>query len=302
MKSTVNVIKSSYNNVFEKLIEILCTDGLVRIRSGDKVVIKINLCDARTPETGTITHPLFIDGLLKYLRENYENLDITLVESDATVVLADEFIKWFGYLPILEKWNVKFVNLSKTKYIEKKLPGKKIAALKVPTIISEADCFITVPKPKTNPMSMITCSLKNQFGCLPDVEKNLFHPYLDEAIVWANKLMRPTLTIVDGITAMGGAQGPAFGTPLPWNTIVVSHDPVATDAFVARSMGLNPRFIGHIRKAAALKVGSMDYVVNKIGSLDKHFDFETSGLELRLIKFASVLQRRAQKKVRNSGY
>jgi uncharacterized protein (DUF362 family) len=253
----------------------------------------------RTPETGTVTHPLFLDGVLHYLREHFENLKIYVVESDATVALADKFIQWLGFVPVLKKWDAEFVNLSKIKAINRRVDGRYFREVSVPEIFEQPHFFITIPKPKTNPISTITCCLKNQFGCLPVVEKNIYHPHLDDVIADVNKTFHPDLCLVDGITAVGGAQGPSFGVPIPLKAIICSKDPVATDAFCARLMGFHPWFIGHIRKSASSGVGSMKYSI-KGSNVDK-VDFEISKLEFRLIKLGGFLQRRAQKQFRAVG-
>ena len=299
MRSLIAVTKSAYEDVYSNLERALALLDISGLQSRSSVVIKINMCDARTPETGAITHPLFLDAVLYYLRENFEDLEIYVVESDATVALADEFIQWLGFIPILKKWDAQFVNLSKIRVINKKIDGRYFKEIPVPEIFEQSDFFITVPKPKTNPISTITCCLKNQFGCLPIVEKNIYHPHLDDVISDVNKAIHPDLCLVDGIIAMGGSQGPAFGIPVPLNAVICSTDPVAVDAFCAKLMGFNPRFIGHIRTSASSEVGSMKYLVHgdEIGKID----FEISKLEMRVLKFGGFLQGRAQKQFRSAG-
>jgi uncharacterized protein (DUF362 family) len=100
---------------------------------------------------------------------------------------------------------------------------------------------------------------------------------------------------------MGGSQSPAYGVPIPLNLIICSRDPVATDSFVAKLMGFNPWFIGHIKKSARSGIGSMNYSL--IGDkIEKNkINFETSKLELFLLRLASKLQKRTQKGFRTSG-
>ena len=120
MKSIIGIVKSDYKDARQSLERAIALTNSFPISSNDKVVIKINMCGARTPETGAITHPLFLDALLCYLRERFENLEIFVVESDATTVLANPFIKWLGCLPVLQKWNTQWVNLSNQRIINKK--------------------------------------------------------------------------------------------------------------------------------------------------------------------------------------
>jgi uncharacterized protein (DUF362 family) len=300
MTSVISVIKSEYTDANINLKKALMNLTIPTLKEGDTVVIKINLCDARPPETGAITHPLFLDSLLQYFRKDFNNLNIYVVESDATVALASYFIKWFGFLPVLRKWEVEFINLSHTNTTIKKINGRHLKEIAVPKIIDEAQLFVTLAKPKTNPISTITCCLKNQFGCLPEVDKNIYHPYLDDVIADINRIMRPGLCIVDGIIAMGQTQGPAYGAPIPLRTIICSEDPVATDAFVARLMGFNPLFIGHIRKAAFSGIGSLKYKLIGDKLENTKNIFEISKLEVLFLQFALGQQNRSQKQFRSS--
>ncbi len=297
MKNLISVAISEYDNAYSNLKRAMSLFDNIDIPCNGTVVIKINMCDARLPETGAVTHPLFLDAVLHYLRENFKDLRIYVVESDATVALADEFVKWLGYAPIIQKWDAEFVNLNRIKSINTKIDGRYFKEISIPEIFEKSDYFITIPKPKTNPMSTITCCLKNQFGCLPLVEKNIYHPYLDDVIADVNKAIRPDLCLVDGIIAMGGEWGPAFGHPIPLKSIICSQDPVATDAFCANLMGFNPKRIGHIRKSASSGIGSMKYVVE--GDNIEKVDFETSKFRIWLIhRIGTLLMKKARRDFR----
>ena len=299
MSSPVATVRSGYEDACAGIGRALAHLKLPAMDNHLPVVIKINICDARTAETATITHPLFLEALLRYLRESCEGLRIYVVESDATVVLADRFIRWFGYVPVLEKWNAEFVNLSRTRVVARKVNGRYFKEVPVPEILDQPRYFITCPKPKTNPISSMTCCLKNQFGCLPEVEKGMYHNRLDDVIADVNLAMRPDLCVVDAITGMGGIWGPAFGVPIPLKAVICSPDPVAADSYCARLMGLSPRSVGHIRKSASSGVGSMRYVL--AGDRMDKVEFETSWFQMRLLRMASSLQRRSQQKFRAGG-
>ncbi|MFC1947593.1 DUF362 domain-containing protein [Chloroflexota bacterium] len=300
MKSTISISLSQYEDAFDNIQRALTHLPPLKISNNDTVIIKINMCDARMPETGAITHPLFLDAVLRYLRTYYENLKIFVVESDATVVIADKFIRWFGYIPALQKWGAEFVNLSKQNIINRKIDGRYFQDIPVPELFDKPNFFITLPKLKTNPLPTITCCLKNQFGCLPAPEKNIYHPRLDDVIADVNTALRPDLCLIDGIIAMGGTWGPAFGVPVRLNTIICSQDPVAADAFGARLMGFNPWFIGHIRKSASSGVGSMRYELK--GDRIPKVNFEINKLETFLVnKVGTFLQKRSRKEFRTAG-
>lgn len=297
--STVSIVRATYPNVYEGIKRSIELSGPLDISKHERIVIKLNLCDARTPETGSITHPLFLDGLLNYLRGKHNDIEIFVVESDATVVIADLFIKWFNFESIIRKWEAKWINLSKQNTIEKRIDGKFFKRIDKPEILEDS-YFISLAKLKTNLMTTITCCLKNQFGCLPLVEKSVYHPDIDKVIADVNLVMKPNYCIVDGIIAMGGAKGPAFGIPIPAGIIVSGKDVVAVDAVCARIMGFRPQSIKHIREAAVLGVGSLKYEVEGEDVKRVRKDFEISRTEMKILRRVSSLQRQAQLQFRQT--
>ena len=257
--------------------------------------IKINLCCLRGPETGAITHPLFLNALLKWLRTTFgDEIEIVVVESDATTSLPSLFIDWFGFREILDKWNVKFINLSKssgsTIIKEGVLKGQII-----PDIFNDS-YFISLAKLKTHMLTKISCVLKNQFGCIPFPQKIRYHKFLDEAIVEANKYFRPNLSIVDGILALTGVQGPSYGIPVHAGIILASNDPVACDSLCAKLLGFSPFLVRHIRLSEKAKIGTTRYRI--VGdSANFQLDSHWSILESTVMKAGMALLKRARKKV-----
>ena len=262
MENKVNITKTNgYDNVYLKIGSSINGAGGLNISNGDRVLIKINLCNLRSPSSGAIAHPLFLDALLHYLRGNYQYLDIIVIESDATEGRPDIISKWFGFDKILEKWDAKWYNLSKHPKITKKIDGFYFSEIEISEIFDEYDYFITVPKLKSHSLTKITASLKNQFGCIPYWRKEKFHKNLDDVIADANLAMRPDLCIVDAILSLGGG-GAIYGVPLQSNLIISGTDPVSVDTVCAKIMGYNSKRIGHIKKAEKLGVGTSKYILN----------------------------------------
>jgi uncharacterized protein (DUF362 family) len=288
----IAAVKATYASAYRELSRAMELLGPINTRHLP-VVIKINLCAARTPETGAITHPLMLDALLHYLRDLDADGKITVVESEATAARPHIFKDWFGFTPILEKYNAEWCNLSKADSVLKHVEGRFLKEIPVP-VIFENSFFITLPKLKTHVLTGITCCLKNQFGCLQKVRKITFHKHLDDVIVDANLAMKPDFCVVDGIIAMGGNLGPGVGVPIPLNAIICGSDPVAVDAFCAKLVGFNPSRLGHIRKAANSKLGSTRYIA--VGDEIPEIDFEVSKVGMTLLKVASHLSKRSKHK------
>lgn len=295
LKSKIVVAKSTYHDLYEKIGDALDVIDFPCFEDDDIVSIKINLCDARTPETGAITHPLFLDALLKYVREkNNSSVRINVVESDATVASPNLFIKWFGFEPVLKKWNARYVNLSEDLSIHKDIDGRFFKKITIPMTIEQSDYLISLAKLKTCSLTKISCALKNQFGCLPKKRKVIFHKVIDDVIADCNLAMRPDLSIVDGIIAHVTAKGPAFGKPVPANIFLVSNDPVSVDSYCAKILGFRPYFVGHIRRAATSKVGNMHQfkVIAKGLNGAPHVASEFGLLDYYLNKVASRIPKR----------
>jgi uncharacterized protein (DUF362 family) len=301
-RSTVSIVRSSYSDVYSNLCKAIELAGGISLSSNqNKIVIKVNLCDARTPDTGTITHPVFLDALLKYLRDQFPKLEIYVVESDGRVVLADLFVEWFGLLDVIKRWEAKWKNLSKDDCVVKNIPNLRYSQMLCPNIFKDS-YFITLAKLKTNILTSITCALKNQRGCNPLLDKQQFHAHIDEAIVAENLAVgTPDFCIVDGIVGVGGIWGPSFGPPIHSKLIIAGKDAVAVDCVCARIMRFNPRRIGHIKLAIRNGLGSSSYDVvgETIRSVEQ--DFQWSGFQALLFKTAQRIKDKEFRRMRHEG-
>lgn len=294
--STVAIIKQpSYENIstnFRRLMHLLRIDKITE----PHIIIKINMCGIRGPETGAITHPLFLNELLRFLREDlsYQN-EIFVVETNATSSLPDLYVDWFGFADILQKWRAKFVNLTFAPGSNKIKDGVLKGQI-IPDVYT-GGYFISLSKLKTHMHTKITCSLKNQFGCIPYPRKARYHNSLDEAIVEANKYYNPDLSIVDGIIALTGVQGPGYGIPVKAGVVIASTDPVACDSLCAKLLGFNPLFVKHIQIAKKHGLGRTKYKL--IGDTDyAKFDAHWGIFESSVIKFGWRIMNRSRKKAK----
>ncbi|MCX6580472.1 MAG: DUF362 domain-containing protein [Candidatus Aminicenantes bacterium] len=113
-----------------------------------------------------------------------------------------------------------------------------------------ADGIISIAKMKTHGFTRITGAVKNQFGCLPGLQKAEFHVKMPDVydfsrvLVDINNYLKPRLRlfIMDGIAAMEG-NGPRGGEPSAMKVLLFSIDPVALDAVFCRLIDLDPEFV-----------------------------------------------------------
>jgi uncharacterized protein (DUF362 family) len=236
-----------------------------QIPDHSNIVIKINLSSLRTLETGATTDPRVLKALVNVLRDQYCANNITVVESNSTAHDASLLFHLLGFKHLSEELNFRFMNLSDDTYIKKQIDGYSFKEVCVPSVIANADYFISLAKLKTHELTGISCTLKNQFGCYPYARKIEYHNFLINAIIDANIAMRPDLALIDGVISMIGSGGPTFGLPFRANILIGSKDPVAADAVCARILGLDPIKLDLIRKAVAKKIGTTDYSIRLSG-------------------------------------
>jgi uncharacterized protein (DUF362 family) len=229
------------------------------------------------------------------LREQFHDIPVAVVESDATSTLPDLFVKWFGFDSVFRKWDAVWCNLSRQKTFVRAINGRHFQSMHVPEVFEDA-YFISLSKMKTHSLTKISCSLKNQFGCIPKRRKIAFHPYLDDAIVDANLAMRPDFSIVDGILGLGGLQGPSYGVPISSRAIVAGTDPVGVDAVCSKMMGINPRSVGHLVKAQLSGVGSASATVLGPRVDDIRTNYETNSADAPIFRFGKYLKAKAERR------
>jgi ferredoxin len=130
--------------------------------------------------------------------------------------------------------------------------------------VLEADLVINLPKLKTHSLTLYTGAVKNLFGTIPGTRKREVHyraPGLldfSQALVDVLELVRPGLTIMDGVLGQEGNGPGVLGTPRRYGGLVASADPVALDAVITRAVGYRPGDVLHLAAAGARGLGESD--------------------------------------------
>ena len=220
-----------------------------------KVAIKPNMCYYWDYSTGQTTDPKFVAAIIQILREKISpDVDISIVESDASAMKCKYAFKFLGYEKIAEQYHVKLVNLSEVEAEPAKVTVRdQNFNFMVPKIIKNADMRINIPKIKYMELSKISCALKNMYGCNPYPKKFKYHSRLSETIVALNKVMRFDLCILDGIV-VSSSQASKLGP------VMASRDPVTMDTAAAKIMGVNPKSVEHIVLAEKEGIGKTSFI------------------------------------------
>ena len=254
--SLVSFVQIKNSNITEAIDNSLRLINYSLPRDVRTIVIKPNLCYYWDYTTGETTDPRFVAALIELIRMKISrNVNISIVESDASAMRCKYAFKMLGYEKLAEEYGVNLVNLSKERYDVVHVKAGKIAfKIMVPGIIREADLKINVPKIKYSIERIkITCALKNIFGCNPYPKKFRYHPVLDEAIVAINKAMKFDLCIIDG-NIVSGIQ------PRKLGLVMASQDSVAIDVTAAEIAGVNPKSIRYIQLAHKEGLGNIRFI------------------------------------------
>ncbi len=255
MVSLVSLVRSeNANNLRQDIQRSL---DLIRFRlprGVHKVAIKPNLCYYWDYSTGETTDPTFVSALIEVMQENLPpDAEFSIVESDASAMKCKYSFRMLGYDQMAAEKKARLVNLTNDETQTLKVQVKnKTYKYPIPKTVLEADIFVNVPKVKYMAGPKISCALKNIYGCNPVPQKFRYHPFINEAIVGLNKLMKPTFCIVDGLIARG-VRTTRLGL------IMTSTDPVALDSVASEIAGVDPRTVKHISLAAQEGIGNTHY-------------------------------------------
>ncbi len=158
------------------------------------------------------------------------------------------------------------------QYVELPLPnGKVLRSVKVPRVLTQADCLINVPIVKDHSQTRATIGLKNLMGLVWDRQSWHTSPSLSQCIADLAAHMPIRLSILDAtrVLTAGGPKGP--GPVRAVGQVIASGDPVAADAYGAQHLGLKPRDLDYLLMAEQAGVGKADYNALKLVDAGRHY-------------------------------
>ncbi len=202
--------------------------------SGDKVLLKPNLLRGFAPERCVTTHPAVIDAVCRVLKD----LGVGQVDlSDSPAIGSLKAVaNSAGYGDLGKRYGVRIVPLTDPVPL---VTEENIAHLKIAGSIREYDSTINLPKFKAHCQMTLTLAIKNLFGLVIGKRKPVLHCLVKNDKITFGKMLidiakhvAPSLTIVDGISAMQG-NGPINGTPYPLGLLAAGTDMTALDRVLA---------------------------------------------------------------------
>jgi Uncharacterized conserved protein len=252
--SIVRCAEYEQDRVFAAVEQALRLIGGIEafVRPGQKVLLKPNLLKPADPQDAVTTHPEFIRAVIRVVKTRTDR--ILIGDSPGGLVKAETVYERCGINRIAREENVATVRFDRVKTID----GIPFAAIK-----DEVDVIISLPKFKTHNLTTITNAVKNVFGLVPGLYKVHCHKQAPNAGVFSGViakiygLVKPQLSIVDGILAMDG-DGPSGGNPYQLGVVAAGSDAVALDAVFSKIIGIDPMSVGSTRQAHRLGLGRAD--------------------------------------------
>jgi uncharacterized protein (DUF362 family) len=116
-----------------------------------------------------------------------------------------------------------------------------------------------VPIAKHHGSSRLTLAAKNLMGVVRD--RNTMHMGLHQRIADLSSLVRPTLTLIDGVRILmdNGPTGGNLNDVKQLDTVIASHDLVCADAYATGWFGMTASDVAYIENCADLGVGTLDW-------------------------------------------
>lgn len=234
------------------------------LNPGDRVLIKVSMLKAATPDKAVTTHPAVAVALALLVREFGAVPVIGDSAGGSDYGLSERALEVCGYRELAEEHGIETVLFETAGSKNQTIPNARyIHEASISRAVLEADVVISVPKLKTHIETLMTGAVKNMLGCLPGAGKLIVHRTapspddLGQALLDIYSLVRPRLCVMDAIVGMSG-NGPSRGTPTPIGAVLASGDGVALDHVAARLIGYRPSLIPTIAFAGERGLGEND--------------------------------------------
>lgn len=276
----VSVLSSSKYSI-EELIPIIQKHfenlgGIDRfIKKNMRVLIKPNLFIKSKPDSAAVTHPAFIEALVRVIMER--GAYVTIAEStgnSCSPAYIRSHMKETGINGVAERTGCK-INFDSQTSVLNSNKHTRTSGFNVLSCTLDADIIISASKLKTHSSALYSGSVKNIFGLIPGtLRKDYFSLYPNkndfcDMLVDFCEAVKPELSFVDAIYGMEG-NGPVSGSPKFIGCTLASESPYAADLASAYLIGLRYDEIPLLNTAVkrGLCPESAEHLINSGDSLD----------------------------------
>ena len=229
------------------------------IKSGDRVLIKVNAAFATPPSLGATTNPELFAAMAR----------MCLAAGAAQVFVADNPINnpesCFALTGIAEAAagaGARLLIPGAGMFSPLTLPGGKLLVdwPVMAGVFKGVTKLIAMAPVKDHARAGASMILKNFYGLLGG-RRNVFHQNIAGIITELSLIAKPTLCVLDGTKVMltNGPTGGSLSDLKEADTLVVSTDPVAADAVGLELLERTPADVPYVQMADAAGAGKADY-------------------------------------------
>ena len=220
-----------------------------QVPAGAKVFLKPNL-----------TFPVYRPGVMTSF-ECLQALTTLLAARGYSVIIGeadsggynrfsmDEVFKGMGIDQLARKTGASIVNLSFTEpeWLKVRVGSRRLRVPVPRLLLHDISAFITLPVPKMHLNTLVSMSIKNQWGCIQEPQERLkLHPYFAEVMYELNRRLPRAHSIIDGRYGLTRS-GPMLGDPVELNWLLVANDLVAADRVCCRLMQIDEAKVKYLR-------------------------------------------------------
>jgi uncharacterized protein (DUF362 family) len=229
------------------------------VKSGDRVLLKVNAAFASPPMLSATTHP---DVVSEMTRLCFQAGAHSVTVTDNPINDPASCFALTGIQQAAQSAGADVVVPQADQFRPVTMPkGKLIRGwpfLRKP--LDHITKVIALAPVKDHHRSGASMIMKNWYGLLGG-RRNIFHQDIHTIIKELAMLIKPTLVVLDGTTTMmrNGPTGGSLSDLKDTHTMIVSTDQVATDAFGATLLEKSLSDLVFITQAAEAGVGTADY-------------------------------------------
>lgn len=211
------------------------------VKKGDTVLIKPSICLPMPPEEGDSTDPEIVATLIR-LSKKAGASRVIVGESSCWGLYTPDSFEISGVAEASRNAGAELSYFDEEARVEVEIPdGIIFRKASIPKIVTEVDVIINVPKMKNNFVTMVTLGIKNFLSLLTpddryDIHRGVNGVELSYALVDLLKVVKPRLTLIDGILAMEGF-GPHTGDLTRMDLVIAGKNVVSVDAVASEIMG-----------------------------------------------------------------
>jgi len=229
------------------------------IKKGDRVLLKVNAAFASPPALGATAHPQLVAEVIRLCFQAGAD---SVAVSDNPINDPQSCFLLTGIAEAVQTAGARLV-LPQENYFKPTTVRDGTLIKNWPLLYEPfrgVNKLIGIAPVKDHHRSGASMSIKNWYGLMGG-RRNIFHQDIHNIIKELAMLVSPTLVILDGTTTMmsNGPTGGSFDDLKQTNTMIVSTDQVAADAFGATLLGKNAAALPFIAKAASAGRGTADY-------------------------------------------